>query len=143
MTRLSRRVPDAILELRGGMEHPAVRKRHFKDPAQIVQQAQPKGELGQKPAHLEPAVAACWDEIVDLCCFGVLSNSDALVVEELAYLLAHVRQRKWDVHHSKLTHLNRCLAVLGMTPADRSRVAVAKDKTLKNPFSVFHSTRAA
>lgn len=99
--------------------------------------------LGPPPDDLCPAEVKSWNDIVKCAPDGVLTAADAIGVAEFARLLARSRapvykidpetgekyrlpplgavERKWILHY---------LGRFGMTPADRSRVAVIKSSDL-------------
>src|SRR5215217_1755597 len=63
-----------------------------------------------------------------MCMPGVLTRSDIVTVEIAARLWAEMRQSlpgAGAIGHARLGRLMVCLASMGMTPADRSRVAAA------------------
>jgi hypothetical protein len=74
---------------------------------------------------LAPTVAACWREIVELTCEGVLARSDRLIVEHAAYQLAELRARQWRAPPAVLLRYECTLARLGLSPVDRARVSAA------------------
>ena len=119
------RTPSKILELRGSFQHDPQRRR----PAEPV----PVGELGQAPRYLTPAQRRVWRELAEIVPPGVLGNSDRWIVEIAARLMAKMREAG-ELGPGQLAQLVGCLARLGMTPADRSRIG-AKTKAPENPFS--------
>lgn len=85
----------------------------------------PRGEIGDPPDHLSEAARACWSELVEHMPPGVAFDSDRLSLELAACLLAEFRADPAGFMAAKLTRLHSLLASFGMTPSDRSRVAVA------------------
>lgn len=83
----------------------------------------PDEPIGDPPMSLHGHELACWHEIVDSAHPGVLMKPDRLYVEHGARLLAKLRDAKWDVLPALLLRWETFLSRLGMTPADRSRVA--------------------
>lgn len=122
-----RRTPTNVMKLRGTAARGDRIHQRENEPV-------PVGELGPPPAHLTPGERACWNEFVDLCCAGVLFKVDRLVVEEGACMLAEIRARGWAKSIRFLPRFERVLGVLGMTPADRSRVKVNKDPGGRSPY---------
>lgn len=113
------RKPSAVLELTGAFDrNPSRRRARAAEP-------QPEGPIGDPPAHLPPTVAACWREIAELCCTGVLARSDRLAVEHAAHLLAHLRGRNWQVPPAVWLRFEAALGRLGLSPVDRARVSEA------------------
>lgn len=90
---------------------------------------QPK--LGDPPDGLKDTkhtkFRSCWYEIVRAIPPGVALDSDRFTVEIAARLLARLRSTDPLVGLSaaELGSLQRALASLGMTPADRSKVGAA------------------
>jgi hypothetical protein len=65
----------------------------------------------------------------------VLQATDRMAVELAARLIAQFRKLPDDeVTSAQVAQIRTALAVLGMTPADRSRVS-AKKQTPANPFA--------
>lgn len=125
------RKPSVVLELTGTFDHnPARRRARASEP-------QPDGPLGEPPDHLAPTVAACWSEIAELACAGVLARSDRLIVEHAAYLLADLRAKQWRVPPAVLLRYECTLARLGLSPADRARVSEAPPQRPKNASNGF------
>jgi hypothetical protein len=92
--------------------------------------------LGEPPAHWTAAVeagseseekaarikVAIWHEIVAALPPGVITEADRFTVEIAVELL--VRLRLGLTSAAEIGNLQRALASLGMTPADRSKVGV-------------------
>lgn len=64
----------------------------------------------------------CWEEIVGALPLGVAQEADRFTIEICARLLAKMRSR-FGITAAEMGALQRGLASLGMTPADRSKVA--------------------
>lgn len=127
------RKPTALLELTGAFR---------KDPQRWRGAApQPTGPLGAPPDRLEPAEKKCWLELEALVPPGILFNSDRWHVEITACLLAKMRDPrgglggKHGLRAGEVRLLNKCLTQMGMTPADRSRIAIIKEDESDNPFA--------
>lgn len=81
------------------------------------------------PAYFDTEQRKCWETFIALAHKGTLSASDLLLIEHGAQLLATLRKKNWNVSPAVMTRFEVVLAKLGMTPADRSRVAALKEKT--------------
>lgn len=119
------RTPTNILELRGSFQHDPQRRR----PDEPI----PAGDLGQAPRHLTAAQRRVWRELAEIVPPGVLGDSDRWIVEIAARLMAKLRDAG-ELGPGQLAQLVGCLARLGMTPADRSRIGT-KPKSPENPFT--------
>jgi phage terminase small subunit len=114
------RKPTSVLQLRGAFaKNPARLRGRENEP-------QPTDLIGEPPAHLPPAAAACWVEITSLAHAGTLCRADRILMEHVARILAMLRERNWDVDSALMIRLERGLACLGLTPSDRSRVTATK-----------------
>lgn len=120
------RTPSAALEARGSFD---------KDPARRREDFQ-AGEFDPTPPeYFKPHQVAVWHEIVGVLPATVLQATDRMAVELAARLIAQFRQQPdTEVTSAQVAQIRTALAVLGMTPADRSRVS-AKKETPKNPFA--------
>lgn len=100
------------------------------------------GELGDFPEHLEESLRGPWYEIVARVPEGVLQDSDALIVETAARLLAWTRQT--DCKLGVYSALIQALSKLGCTPLDRRRVpaAPAKRDDPNDPWAKFLPKKA-
>lgn len=131
------RQPTNILALKGTFKHNPDRGR--------AREAEPValGELKDPPEGMPEEVVARWQEIVRLCHKGVLCEVDALIVEQTAYLLHQLRAARWEVAPAVMARYEMCLGRLGMTPADRSRVAVSRPTAPgANPIDEFRRPAA-
>lgn len=125
------RTPTAILQLRGSLERPGLRAIRVGEP-------EPVRALPPPPVDMPVEVKECWREIVSICHDNIMCDADALIMEQLSYLLYKCRKASFDVHPSTLARFESCLAKLGMTPADRSRVArLDIQKQRESPYSKF------
>lgn len=119
------RTPSAVLEARGSFA---------KDPARTREDFQSGAFDTTPPAYFDEYQVEVWREIVSLLPPQVLQATDQLAVELAARLIARFRrQDDEDVTMAQVAQIRTALAVLGMTPADRSRVAAPKVPTV-NPF---------
>lgn len=126
------RTPSNVLELRGAYKrHPERREERAGEP-------EPQGEIGPAPAHLDEMARQCWEEVVSIAPIGVLGDCDRLHLEVVAELLALKRTVGIEaIDPAKLNRLDAMLGKLGLNPADRSKVKVAKTGTSANPFDGF------
>lgn len=119
------RTPSTVLEARGAFDKdPGRRREDFEagafDPA--------------PPKYFTAKQKAVWTEIVTALPASVLQATDHIAVELAARLIANFRaQPDTEVTSAQVAQIRTALAVLGMTPADRSRVSTKKE-TPSNPF---------
>jgi len=119
------RTPSAVLEARGAFAHNPDRKREDFQSGVFDNSA---------PDYFSPGQVVVWDEIVSLLPPSVLQATDRMAVELTARLIARFRsQDDADVSMAQVAQIRTALASLGMTPADRSRVAAVKTPVV-NPF---------
>lgn len=130
----TRRTATAILEMRGSYKHdPKRRLARLNEP-------KPLGDLGEPPAHLKKKAREVWYELKAEIPPGVATNADRFVFEVLVDLVQ--RQRAGTLMAIERTQLLRCLAQMGLTPADRSRVSAIPQKPEKknDPLDEFVGT---
>jgi len=125
------RKPSNVLELNGAFKRNPDRGRARAD------EPAPTDAIGDPPDWLSPEVNACWREIVALAHPGTLSQADRLIIEHGAQLLATLRGEQWQVHPTLMVRWESFLGKLGLTPADRSKVSVAKPKPDADPLDEF------
>lgn len=82
----------------------------------------PVALLGSAPEHLDKVQKGIWRELVGRVAPGVLFACDAYVVELTVRLTE--KMRAGQLTSSETGQYRGCLASLGITPADRSRVSV-------------------
>ena len=113
------RVPTNVLDARGTFKKHRDRER--------ARAGEPRAlaALGPVPGHLSEAERVCWAELVGIAPAGVLWAPDRVILEVLARLVAEMRETGREFSPAKLAHLRAALGLLGLTPADRSRVAAA------------------
>lgn len=120
------RTPSAVLEARGAFDKdPGRRREDFEagafDPA--------------PPKYFNAKQKAVWAEIVAVLPDSVLQATDRMAVELAARLIAQFRALPdSEITSAQVAQIRTALAVLGMTPADRSRVSAKKDAP-KNVFA--------
>ena len=126
------RTPTSILEARGAyLNHPARRADRANEP-------QPSAPLGPAPRHLTKDQKKIWKEVVGIAPPGVLMNCDRLTVERCVQLVA--KMRAGTLMALEGSQLITCLSKLGMTPADRSKVAAlpqTERQTIPDPADEF------
>lgn len=115
------RKPTAVLELCGAF------KKDPKRGAARADEPKPVGEIGDPPDGLTEAVREAWIELRSLAHAGTLSPADGPFLLYAAKVWAQVKAA--DFVDPKLgVRFESILGRLGMTPADRSRVAALKPK---------------
>jgi phage terminase small subunit len=99
---------------------------------------EPKDErpLGPPPAWLSTEQLSAWKEIESLAPW--LARADRVAVEVASVLLAAFRCEGTALAPSLIARLETTLGRLGLTPADRSRVAESPARE-ENPFERFKS----
>jgi phage terminase small subunit len=116
-------VPTAIHRLRGTFNPTRHGRRGAGEPL-------PASDLSvEPPSYLSQLERECWRDLCQLAVPGVLTVADRPLVEIAARLWAEMRSpdpRAGTIGHARLGRLMACLASMGMTPADRSRVAAAR-----------------
>lgn len=118
---MTRRTATQLLELRGAFkQNPQRRRPHEPTPSKAFRRTAPR--------HLTAEQRRCWKEIVDQTPAGVLTGSDALLVELTALLLAELRADFAAMPTTRVTQLRLNLGLLGMTPSGRASLTVEKPK---------------
>lgn len=128
------RTPSAVLEARGTFaKNPSRQRDDFES-----------GSFDRDPpAYFKPHQREVWDEIVGVLPPSVLQATDRMAVELAARLIAQFRtQDDSEVTSAQVAQIRTALAVLGMTPADRSRVS-AKKAPQANPFAALLGEKKA
>jgi phage terminase small subunit len=128
----ARRVPSALLELRGSFQaHPERRREDLPG----------RGEWDPTPPeHLEEREAAAWRELVAVIPVVVLAGSDRFAVAQAARLLAQVRATPAAEPAFRLLDdsLRKWLGELGCTPISRTKLgARTPADNASNPFLAF------
>ena len=127
--------PTAVLEQTGAFRHDPQRARVRKH------EPQPKGPLGPAPKHLNKGQQACWRELSRIAPPRVLTVSDRWLVEITARLMAKLRNpRARNLTASEMTQLTNCLARMGLTPTDRTKVSVPEPEKTGNLFAELAAT---
>jgi phage terminase small subunit len=112
------RKPTAVLELTGAFKKDPQRRRE--------NEPKPSGPLGEEPLHFDEELKAIWRELVVMVPAGVLTISDRWLVELACRTMQQVR--KGTALAAERNLLLSCLSRMGLTPADRSKIAVPKEK---------------
>jgi hypothetical protein len=119
------RTPTNILKIRGaGKAYPARMKEWENEPVNV-------NPIGDAPEWLNEAELKAWALIVDKCIDGILGEADYLAVAIASQIAA--RCIAGEATHQDETLALRYLGQFGMTPTERTKVAVPKKKD-KNPF---------
>ena len=82
--------------------------------------------IGNAPKQSELTFAQAWKYLAKCCPNGVLADRDRVYLEVCASLFVEFRSAPAKFHPAKLARLTAMLSNLGMSPADASRVSVAK-----------------
>lgn len=124
------RKPTNVLELSGAFrKNPSRGRARSNEP-------RPTDDVGPPPGRLGADVTEAWNELVAMAHPGTLSSSDRAFMEYAAKVWLAVKSS--DEIDPKLgIRFEAVIARLGMSPADRSRVAVRKPKSEENPFAEF------
>lgn len=131
------RKPTALLEASGAYKKDPQRRADREGEVEDVE------DLGARPPGLPVAVAVVWDELVADCHKGVLTRADRQSLEIAARLMAEFRQRGADMEAGKIGRLQAALGELGMSPASRSKVKVARKPAARNPLADIFKPKAA
>lgn len=112
------RKPTGVLELTGAFRKNPQRKR-----ARSCEPV-PSGVIGSHPQHFDANLAAIWYEVIAMIPAGVLTGADRILVELTCTLISGLRLSTSQKGDKAL--LKNCLASLGMTPAERSKISIPK-----------------
>ena len=112
------RKPTAVLELTGAFKKDPQRRRK--------NEPKPGGPIGEPPPGFNAELKVIWRELVTAVPAGVLTISDRWLVELACRTMHDVRRGAALASERNL--LLSCLSRMGLTPADRSRIAVPKEK---------------
>jgi hypothetical protein len=115
------RKPTTLLERNGAFDHDPQRA------AEREGEPVPAGPLGDPPPYFEPLQVEVWNEVAGQVPEGVLTVADRVLMEILCRLIA--RMRAGDLLKAAETNqIISCLARMGLTPADRSRINAKSKK---------------
>lgn len=127
------RTPTAILKLRGADKKDPQR---YRDRANEPRPDKPLGTCPRWFGEWQKDVSRAWKFISDACPEGVLTEMDRPAMVQLAALYAEFLGNPRDFPAPKHARLHALLCSMGMTPVDRSKVAVApKDTGPANRFA--------
>ena len=122
------RTATAILEARGAFK---------KDPQRARVDPEPTGGLRKlPPANLTADQKKAWNRIVKVAPAGVLMNSDEIMLELAACLLAEFQADPGGMQTARLLRLETQLGKFGLSPSDRARIGVEKSPA-PNAFDEF------
>jgi hypothetical protein len=128
------RLPTDILLRNGAFEHDPQRLAARED------EPKPAGPLGDPPEYFLLAERQAWTELSEQVPRGVLTIADRVLVEITSGLIARLRDRDPETARPlKAAEYNlviSCLARMGLTPADRSKIA-AKPPDSEKPADTF------
>ena len=117
---MAHRKATSVLEARGAFVKDPQRRREPEP-----ENANP---LGAPPDYLTPEQARAWLDVATTCAPGVLTESERLLVEMLSVVIAEFRDPTTKTNTAVMGKIESMLGRLGMTPADRQRVAVPRVK---------------
>lgn len=112
------RTPTAIQELKGAFKKDPQRRRS--------NEPEYNGPLGAPPDSFDEELAGIWHELESMAAANVLAQSDRWLVELACRTMRDVR--KGSALASERNLLLSCLSRMGLTPADRSKIAVPHKK---------------
>ena len=121
----SPRKPTALKKLQGtDKQHP-----------ERLNENEPIPVRGIGPHHstLTEYEASIWDEVVGISYSGVLGEADRIALEMMCRLIAEMRLNFEEMTAAKITQLSQLLGRFGMTPSDRTKISIPKEKN-KNAF---------
>lgn len=128
------RTPTNILKLKGVDKQRPQRMKERGD-----SEPENTNPVGDPPDHLSEIEKSAFNEIVKLSINGVLGEADRLAIEQAAILLIKCRRQYIEdgavvpATSAEQGQFFKYLSQFGMTPADRSKINVPKQKA-KNPF---------
>jgi len=112
------RKPTAVLELTGAFQKDPQRRRDH--------EPKPQGPIGDPPADFDDVLMVLWRELLGMVPAGVLAVADRWLLELTCRTMREVKRGHALAAEKNL--LLSCLSRMGLTPADRSRIAVPKEK---------------
>ena len=112
------RKPTAVLELTGAFQKDPQRRRDH--------EPKPQGPIGDPPADFDDVLMVLWRELLGMVPAGVLAVADRWLLELTCRTMRQVKQGYALAAEKNL--LLSCLSRMGLTPADRSRIAVPQEK---------------
>lgn len=122
------KTPSNILDARGAFKKNPKRAR--------PNEPEVKGKLqDDPPLHLDTHQKSCWLEIKRTVPAGVLTSSDALILEVVAVMLAEFRLGYLKMSDGRINRMTTLMGRLGLDPSGRASLVVEKPKD--NPFDEF------
>lgn len=112
------RKPTVLLELTGSFAKDPQRKRDH--------EPKPQGPIGDPPVDFDDVLIMLWRDLLRMVPAGVLTISDRWLVELACRTMRAVKEGHALAAEKNL--LLSCLSRMGLTPADRSRIAVPQQK---------------
>ena len=109
-----------ILEAKGAFKKNPSRKR--------VEPKSADDFPARAPSHLNPLQVKWWHRIKKMVPEGVLQGSDVLAVELAAVLWAEFVKDPTGMANGRISQMSGALGRLGLSPADRAKLAVEKPK---------------
>jgi hypothetical protein len=97
-------------------------RKHPDRAARRACEPRPELGLGPSPSYMDEAVKARWQELIEIVPAGVLTRMDGPSAELLCILWAEMRRGGMNASNRKT--LMALFGKFGLTPAERSRVAV-------------------
>lgn len=113
-------------------------------PSRKPQGVVPKHELpvGDPPAYFAANERRVWRELMDNLPPSVPTKTDRMVFELTCVLMAKFR-KEHGLPVNELAKLITCLSLIGATPVDRARLAVAPAQKEAAPFEEFAAKATA
>ena len=122
------KTPLAIADLKGQTRK---NPQRYRDRANAPQ---PQHGVGEPPQWLTNEAASAWVEISSSLPLGVLTIADRVAVEVASTLIAEFRASPKDFTAARLAQLRGLLGSLGLTPADRIKLAVPETLNQDDPW---------
>ena len=125
------KTPLAIADLKGQTRK---NPQRYRDRANAPQ---PQHGVGEPPQWLNNQAANAWAEISSGLPSGVLTVADRVALEIASTLVAEFRALPKDFTAARLAQLRGLLGSLGLTPADRIKLAVPETLNQDDPWVKF------
>lgn len=126
-----RRTATNVLDATGAFQKNPKRRNARKN------EPKPTGKIGDPPKWFDKNREGVWRELVEQSAPGVLTNSDRAVLERVSDLLWQSREKPGEFPAAKDNLLMRGLSMIGMTPADRSKISAVQDDKPTSEFDGF------
>ena len=88
----------------------------------------PARGIGSPNKNLTAYEQEIWDEIVGISYRGVLGEADRIALEIMCRLVAEMRLNYAEFTAAKITQLSQLIGRFGMTPSDRTKIVIPKEK---------------